>query len=247
MTTVSVQAGYTPFPVPTGQAPDCKLNRRAIHVLIDFSLGSAYQLDLSQVQSQGGMDSVQTLYIDNGASAAALTIVMGLTLQNIIIPAGAQGYIPILQGNPPILQFSVAGGTPVVNVQLLNFFVPPFLWYTTGVPVNDLTLAGIIVGGGANVNVRAATVVGPTDQSGTIAAAGVRQVLMAANAARKRWSLTNPSAATEVLQFSYVTNVAGLIDLVPGDTWNEEDASVSGDEIWVVAATIAHPFTAYEW
>jgi len=146
-----------------------------------------------------------------------------------------------------VLQFSVAAGTPVVNVQLLNFFVPPFLWYTTGLPVNDLTLASIIVGGGANVNVRAATVVGPADASGAIAAAGVRQVLLAANGARKRWSLTNPSTATEVLQFSYVTNVAGLIDLVPGDTWDESDASVSGDEIWIVAATMGHTFTAYEW
>ena len=247
MTTVSVQAGYTPLPVPLGQTPDCKLGRRAIHVLIDFSLGTEYQLDLSQVQSQGAIDSLQTLYIDNGKSAAALDILMGLTLQQITLPPGAQGYIPILQGNPPVLKFSVALGSPVVNVQLLNFFVPPAVWYTTGLPVDDLTLLGIINNGAANVNVFPSTVLAPLDASGTIAAAGVRQQLLPVNPARKRWILTNPSTALEVLQFSYVLNTAGLIDLVPGETWNESDMSVSGDEIWVVAATMGHAFIAYSW
>lgn len=240
------QGSYAPKPVSCGNPPDCKLGRRAIHVLIDFTIGLQFQLDISQVQSQGGMDSVQTLYIDNAANTAPLTILMGLTLQQIIVPAGAQGYLPVLQGNPPIIQFSTTAAIPV-NVQLLNFFVPPGLWYTTGLPVNDLTLASIIVNGGANVNVIAGTVSGAVNRSGTIAAAGVPQQLLAANISRKRWLVSNPSTATEILQISYVTNVAGLIDLLPGATWSETDASVSGDEIWIVAATLGHAFTAYSW
>ncbi|HEY6019841.1 MAG TPA: DUF1859 domain-containing protein [Candidatus Paceibacterota bacterium] len=240
------QASFAPMSVPCGQPPDCKLGRRAIHVLIDFTLGLSFKLDLSQVQSQGGMDSVQTLYIDNASNTGSLTILMGLTNQSIILPAGAQAYMPVLQGNPPIIQFTSTAAVPV-NIQLLNFFIPPAAWYTTGLPVNDLTLAGIIANGAANVNVIAGTVTGAIDRSGTIALGGTRQQLLAANASRKRWLVSNPSTATEILQISYVTNVAGLIDLQPGATWSETDASVSGDEIWVVAATLGHAFTAYEW
>lgn len=235
-----------PLPVPCGTPPDCKIGRKSIHVLIDFTLGLQFRLDLSQVQSQGGMDSVQTLYIDNAANTGPLTIVMGLTNQSVILPAGAQAYLPVLQGNPPVIQFTSTAAV-AVNVQLLNFFLPPHVWYTTGLPVNDLTLASIIVNGGANVNVIAGTVTGAVDRSGTITAGGVRQQLLAANISRKRWLVSNPSTATEILQISYATNVAGLIDILPGATWSETDASVSGDQIWIVAATLGHAFTAYSW
>ena len=242
----NVQGGYTPLPVPCGKQPDCKLGRRAIHVLIDFSLGTDYQLDLSQVQSQGALDSVQTLYIDNSKNAEILTTIMGLTLQEIDIPPGAQAYIPVLQGNPPILRFNVAAGTPVVNIQLLNFFIPPCVWYTNGMPVTDLTLLGVIANGGVNVNATPVTLIGITDGSGTIAAAGVPQVLFAAMANRKKWILSNPSTATEVLQYCYGIAGAGKIDLPPGTTYVEADICVSGDELWVVAATLGHAFTAYQ-
>lgn len=230
-----------------GNQPDCKIGRKAIHVLIDFALGSVFELNLSSIQTQGAFDAVQTLYVDNKNNTGDLVIDMGMTLQSVTLPAGAQAYVPVLQGNPPVLRFTAATGTPVVNVQFLNFFVAPIVWYTAGFPVNDLTLAAVISNGGVNVNATPLTVTNPTDGSGVIAAAGVRQVLFPANAARKRWTLCNPSNATEVLQFSYVSNVGGLIDLPPGTTWNEADFSVSGDEVWIVAATINHAFTAYSW
>lgn len=241
------QAGYAPQPVPLGSTVNCRNGRVAINVAIDFALGASFKLDLSQIQSQGSIDSVQTLYIDNRANTVNLTAVFGLTNQRIDIPGGAQGYIPVLEGNPPVMVFSVASGTPVVNVQCLNFFVPPYLWFTAGLPIVDLTLAAVIQNGAVNVNANPNTVVNPTDGSGTITAGGTRQPLFVANPTRKRWLLSNPSTATEVLQFSYVSNTGGLIDLPPGTTWNEADLSTSGDEVWVVAATTAHAFTAYAW
>lgn len=241
------QASYAPQPVPLGGQINCRNGRVAINVLIDFALGASFQLDLSQVQSQGSIDSVQTLYIDNADNADALQIIFGLTNQRVIWPAGAQGYLPVLQGNPPVMVFSIASGTPVVKVQCMNFFVPPGIWYTNGVPVDDLTLASVITNGAVNVNVAPNTVTGPDDATATITAGGTRQSLFPADPARKRFLISNPVNATETLSFSYVSNTGGLIDLPPGTTWNEADLSTSGDEIWIVAATTGHAFTAYAW
>jgi hypothetical protein len=134
-----------------------------------------------------------------------------------------------------------------VQIQLLNFFVPPGIWYTTGVPVDDLTLAAVISNGAVNVNSTPLTVTGPTDGKGTIITGGTAQVLFAANAARKRWKLANPSTATEILQYAYALNTNSFYDLPPGTTYDEADNAVSGDEIWVKAATTAHAFVANEW
>jgi hypothetical protein len=241
------QGSYTPVPVSLGNPTDCKVGRRAIHVTIDFSLGARFNLDLSQVQSQGGLDSVQTIYIDNSNSVAGtLTILMGLTLQSVKVPAGAQAYLPVLQVNPPVLQFTMSTGTPKIDIQLMNFFVPPCMWYTVGLPVNDLTLAAVIANGGVNVNAQSQTVTVPTDASGTITLGGTPQLLFAANAARKRFIISNPSTATEVLQFAY-GNTGHYINLSPGTTWDEADFSVSGDAIYVNAATTSHAFVAYTW
>jgi len=241
------QLGYTPTPVPLGTPADCRLGRRSIHVTVDFTLGATFKLDLSQVQSQGAMDSVQTLYIDNSNNTFGLTITLGVSLQNVIIPAGAQGYIPVLQPNPPILIFTTLGGTPLVEIQLMNFFLPPCIWYTNGMPIIDLTLLPLIMNGGLNVNTTPLTLTSPSDGSGTITTGGVPQSLFAIKANRKRLLICNPSTATEVLQFCYGTNTAGRIDLPPGTSWNEADVAVSGDQIWIVAATTSHAFVAYEW
>jgi hypothetical protein len=236
-----------PTPVPTGGAINCRNGRVAVNIEIDFSLGATFNLDMSQIQSQGGIDSVQTLYVDCRNTTAALTIKFGLTNQVIVLPAGVEAYLPVLQGNPPVMQFAIGGGTPVVFVQAMNFFLPPYMWYPSGVPVVDLTLESVISNGGVNVNASPNTVTGPTDGSGTITAGGTVQALFPANAARKRLIISNPSSATEVLQFCYGISTAGRIDLPPGTTWNEAEMSTSGDEIFIVAATTAHAFTAYEW
>lgn len=242
---VNAQAGYMPQPVPTGTDP-CE-GRKAIHVLVDFSLGSQFNLDLSQIQSQGAFASAQTLYIDNADNAGELTVTMGLTLQRVVVPANSQMYIPILQANPPVLQIVADGGTPVINFHILNFFVPPYVWYPGGIAVEDLTLESVISNGAVNTNTQAQVVTNPTDHSGTITTGGTKQQLMAANATRKRWILSNPTSATEVLSFTYTSTPTHFIDLAPGQTWDEADFSVSGDAIEVVAATTAHAFTSFEW
>lgn len=242
----SNQGSYNPQPVLTGNPPDCKIGRRAIHVTIDFSLGSIFTADLSQIQSVGGMDSVQTLYVDNRNGAGGLKIDCGVTLQDITVPPGAQGYFPVLQNNPPIIKFQALSGTPLIDIFFLNFFVPGAIWYTAGLAVNDLTLAAVISGGAVNTNSTPLTLTGAIDASGTITSGGTPQTLFAADAARKRFIISNPSSASEILQFRYGSS-GGFIDLPIGATWTEDNNAVSGDLIQVNAATTAHAFTAWRW
>lgn len=237
-----------PFPVSTGDAPNCRIGRRSIHVLIDFSMGTTYQLDLSQIQSQGQIDSVQTLYIDNSANLGTITVAMqGATQQNITLPPNSQAYLPVLQSNPPVINFSVASGAPVVNVQLLNFFLPPLVWSTsaTGGQVIDLTLAGILINSMVPV-ITAPNNVALTDGSGTITTGGTVQPLFAANPTRKKLIISNPSTATEVLQFMFGAATAGRITLAIGANYISGDVTMENNSVFIVAATTGHAFTAYQ-
>jgi hypothetical protein len=241
------QASFTPNPVPCGAPANCRIGRQAIHILIDFSLGASYALDLSQVQALGKMDSVQTLYVDNSAGTSTLTIQMSLTLQSITIPPLSQAYIPVLQGNPPQMQFTVGGGTPKVNIQLMNFFLPPLVWgvSASGGSFIDTTLAGILIGN------QVPTITNPNnpvlvDRSGTIAVGGTAQQIMAVNAARKKIIIENPTTATEVLLVSFNSGATGTISLAAGGSYIADSDSVEQNSVWVNAATATHAFTAWE-
>lgn len=251
MGSVPNQSQYLPQNVFCG-IPACE-GRKAITVPIDFSIGSTFQMDLGPVQMNSKfIDSVQALYIDNASNTNPLTVTAGVTNQRIIFPAGYQGYMPILQPNPPVLSFSCAAAV-TVKVQVLNFFMPPIMWSTGGSPtfvagamvVTDVALDNCIAAGAVNVQINPLTSQGLTDASGAIAVGGTGQIAIPANASRKRWIIMNPAAATENLQISFGAAAAGKIDLVPGQGWDESGVDVVGDAVYVVAVTGGHAFTAY--
>lgn len=230
-----------------GNPVNCTIGRKSLKVEIDFSIGNTYSLNLLTVQNTGQFDSVQTLYVDNSEGPDLLSIDMGVTLQNVTFPAGAQGYVPVLCSNQMLINFTPKTGTPTVNIYCLNFFVPPCVWYTVGMPVNDTNLDPLINNNALNVNVQPNTLADNTDRSGTITAGGTGQPLIAANSARKRWMLGNPTSATEILQYSYESITGPWYDLPIGAIWNEADISIAAAEIFVIAATTGHAFTATEW
>lgn len=84
-----------------------------------------------------------------------------------------------------------------------------------------------------------------TDKSGTIAAGGSAQVAIAANTSRKSIIIHNPSTATEILQVKFGSG-GGYIDLLAGGTLDYSSGNVPAGDIYVVAATTLHAFTAYE-
>jgi hypothetical protein len=209
-------------------------------VPLDFSVTTSWQLDLTNLNLQGYMEAVQTMFIDNSLNAQSLSILCSVTNQNIIIPPQSQGYVPTLQPNPSVLTLTTTGAV-LVTVQLLNFYIPPAVW---SINLGAIPSALVV----NNTLKTTDTPLGTTfvDKSGTIAVGGTVQLLMASNASRKRFIVHNPSTAAEILQICFGLSTAGRIDLIAGATWDDSGSTVAQDAVFVVAATGAHAFKAYE-
>lgn len=248
MSSQSDQAGYIPNSVKTGDAA-CE-GRKSITTIIDFSIGLTFRLDLTQIQQmQNWIRSVQCLYVDNLDNTVAKTITMGVTNQRITVPAGAQGYFPILQTNPPVLQFQ-SENADTLKIQILNFFLPPAMWGVNGsiagvVETSDAILDSTVTSGFVNTKTNPVDIT-PADDSGSIAAANTPQLAIAANPTRKRFTIFNPDTATETLYMRWGSAAAGPIPILPGGGWDESGTSCVQDAIYLEAATIGHDFTAYE-
>jgi hypothetical protein len=251
MPTIPNNVALNPLNMSVGKE-NC--NRHSLTIPIDFSIGLTYSLDLTAIQQQlAYFKTVQTLYIDNSQNGNAITILMGGTLQRVIIPAFGQGYVPVLQIEAAVLTFQSASAVQIA-VQVLDFFLPPFIWSANGnspitpggvLLVSDAILDATVSGGRVNTNAIAPTIQGLTDASGTIAVGGTAQSAIPASATRSRWIISNPAAATEPLFISFASGATGQITLLAGQTWDESGSSIVGDAVFVNAATAAHAFTAY--
>lgn len=108
-----------------------KIGPKMIPVLLDFSLNDGYLADLSNMQSNNQIDSVQTLYIDNSATGnSAITVTMQGTNQKIIVKANTQGYYPVLAGTVLQFTFESTASTAIIPVYMLNVPIAPFQWAT---------------------------------------------------------------------------------------------------------------------
>lgn len=112
-----VYAGFVPCNGP-----------KSVPIPLDFSTGGpTFEIDLTNINQQGDFEAIQTIYLDNSANPFSASILCRNTNQLVIIPAGAQAYMPLLQPNPPDIQIT-SQGTAKVGVQLLNFYLPPCVW-----------------------------------------------------------------------------------------------------------------------
>lgn len=253
MSSPSDQSGRIPVNVYTGDKM-CE-GRKSLPVNIDFSQGANFFLDLSSIQGQGPqkyISSVQTLYIDNVDNTAAIDVVMDVSKQRIRIPAGSEAYIPVLEPNPPKITFTCANPV-IVPVQVLNFFVPPYIWgnnfaFTPAgyLEVSDPALDAIISNGALATRPTTLGYTSITNDSSTITAGGTAQQAIAANANRKRFIVSNPDSASETLYLILGASGNGQIPLLPGMTWDESGSSIFQGAVYVLAATTGHAFTAYE-
>lgn len=96
---------------------------KCVPIRLDFGAFQTYTLDYSNMQNLSYLDMVQTLWVDNYGNGSILTITVNASQQVLQIPAGAQGYFPVLCPNPIKLQFDSAGGT-VQQVTLINCPIP---------------------------------------------------------------------------------------------------------------------------
>jgi hypothetical protein len=110
---LTVQALQRTLGMPEG-GPKC------VAIRLDFSANATYVLDYSNVMNLGYLDMVQTVWVDNFGSGQVLKITIPASQQVLQIPAGAQGYFPVLCPNPVKMQFDSTGAT-VQQVTLINF------------------------------------------------------------------------------------------------------------------------------
>lgn len=97
-----------------------------------FSGGlTEYTIDLTLTQQLGYITSVQTCYIDNTDNAEQLIVEVPSVGQRFIMPAGFQGYFPVLAPIEPVFKFSTDGNIDVF-VQLINVPMPAQIWGASG-------------------------------------------------------------------------------------------------------------------
>lgn len=102
---------------------------KAAPVTLDFSNDGTIAIDTELLLSQGRIEYIQTLYIDNADNLNPLTLTCSITGQRIRVPARYQGYFPILAPNPPLITVSTNQTANLkVYVFLLNVPVQAVNW-----------------------------------------------------------------------------------------------------------------------
>lgn len=103
------------------------LNPQVVPYSIDFSaLASPQNIDLSVAQLKNQLGKVKTMFVDNSNDTTSVTITMAVTRQQIVVPGGFQGYIPVASA---VDQFQISSsGTSLIGFCFFNVDIPPALW-----------------------------------------------------------------------------------------------------------------------
>jgi hypothetical protein len=161
---------------------------KALPLALDFTINTAYQLQVTDIFSKGpgkpGFSVLQGFYADNSQSAAQLTVTISGTGQTLIVPAGFEGYIPMLSPSGGTITFTSLGGIQL-NVDLYNVPMPAMIWnassaqfsFVSGgaasgaLKTSDVILDAIIAAGGGGTSVPV-TVEGASSTPATVLGVG---------------------------------------------------------------------------
>lgn len=101
---------------------------KAVPTLVDFSNAAEVILDGQAIVSQGKIEYLQGVYIDNSANLNPLTLIMSVTNQRVTCPPQSQGYFSILCPDPP----QMTANTTQANIQIPMIFynvpIQPAVW-----------------------------------------------------------------------------------------------------------------------
>ena len=106
--------------VPSG-GPKC------VPANVDFTSVASVTLDGQQIVTQGKIEYLQGVFIDNSANPNNLTLTMSTTNQVIICPKQSQGYFSIMVPDPP----QIIAATPiglVISMFFYNVPIQPCVW-----------------------------------------------------------------------------------------------------------------------
>jgi hypothetical protein len=255
-----MQGAFNPQTAFLGAIP-CE-GPKVLSQSVDFSVSSAVDFDMVSIKQTGRLSGIQAIFIDNSNNNQPVSITTTIINQVLQIAAGYQGYFPILVSDQ--VKMTVAStGNGVVPILFLNFPIAASIWpakiaagasSVTPMPVTDTALDAVISGGAVQVN-QVQQIILPTNRSGTIAAGGVAQTIMNANANRRLYRIQNiDTTNAEMLWYrddgaSAVIGgagsfalAAGGVGFVGGYAEGKSQALIS-----IIAATIGHLFTASEY
>lgn len=207
---------------------------KSLAVQLDFTTVASIIVDLTITTAQGKISTVQMVFADNSANTAPLAIAVSGTSQTIRVPAGAQGWFPVVATNRPKLTFSSPAGSPVITCLLLNVPVAQGYWFPFDTNARSSAKAPLVFAvttGGTAVVVWNSTAPNIVPSDGAV--------------------IINPKAATESL-FVNIVNTAGTtapgangttVELAAGDAFTVPPGFVG--TVSVNAVTSGHTFTAY--
>jgi len=124
---MNVNQGQVQFIPSQNQLLMGKKGPLCARINMDFSAASAYHLDMQQVQSTNQFDFCQTIFVDNSAGGAAISITIQGSGQVIVAKAGTQGYYNVVCPNPIVMDFNSAGGQ-LAQILLINVAIPGSVW-----------------------------------------------------------------------------------------------------------------------
>lgn len=123
------------FPVFNGYAP--KQGPKALPVTLDFSEKAEQAFDLVLENTEGVIDYIQSIYVDNSDNPNTVEFIFGVTNQRLVVPAGAQGNWPVIAPSQTrIFTRSTVDPKARVNVLLMNVPMPYTQWGPQTVNVN---------------------------------------------------------------------------------------------------------------
>jgi len=225
----------TSFPVFNGYAP--KEGPKALPIAFDFTSVASVDIDLFTENTNGVIQYVQAVYVDNSLNPNELTIFFPSTQQKIVIPATAQGVWPVFSIDQVRLTISSTIDPDARgNIILLNVPMPLTQW-------GPLTV-------NANITAETITAVTASDFSAALALGGTSETAIPANAARKGFVIQNPPTETESLfvDMGIAAAQGTAIEIAPGQMFPPNGSPyVSTQAINVVAATTGHVYIAKEF
>ena len=218
-----------------------------LQVPLDFTATSEIDCSLNVshgISNVSGIDGIQSVYIDNSLNGSILT----LQLDNgpyYVCPPYSQAVFPLFFSGEMLNFIAVSAGAVKTTVTFLNTREQAQIWSARALLAGNVNISGSQV----YALPQPGTLL---DSSGVLAAAGVSQQLIAANANRLAFTIRNPAlpasqgiAAPEPVYLNFgaaaAVNGATSWELLPGETIGSAELgiAVTGVVNWT-AATVNH-------
>lgn len=113
--------GIANIVVPAG-GPKC------VPTNVNFANAAQVQLDGQLIVTQGKIEYLQGVFIDNADNPNKLTLTMSTTNQRIICPPNSQGYFSIMLPDPPQILAETVQANIVIPMFFYNVPIQPAVW-----------------------------------------------------------------------------------------------------------------------